>query len=531
MRKLILSCSSFLIISVTSICGQDNPAIKGLSAINQNVIQSQLDFLASDWMEGRRAGEKGELISSDYIASMLRLYGVKPWGDRYPTINLANEALIGERSYFQNFVLLKTSPGDEQALKLKINENSSSKTIDFTYNVDFSIRPLSSVEIEAPVVFAGYGFKSDKLKFNDLNRLDVKGKFILRISGIPAFASQKLSRTELNSARRALEDFARENGAAGIIDINPASLTGRPVIQAFHNMSPAENNPRPTNEYAEYSVPRAENPNNMVRLSVTLKTANEILRGTGISLLEYMRKADINEPYTMQPVQARSVYLKSTVKTSPVGVRNVLGIIEGNNPDEIIVLGAHYDHVGMNNGFIWNGADDNASGTVGVMTIAKAIMETGQKPDKSIVIALWTAEEEGLLGSEYYIANLTHPLKDLKLNLNFDMISRYISDDQKDKVVMTYTSSNKNFRNITEGNLKKHEIELAVEYQPSDDPPGGSDHRTFVQAGIPVMRFKPGHREEYHTPADEINTIDWDIMEKIVRISFANVWELANTEW
>jgi Zn-dependent M28 family amino/carboxypeptidase len=96
---------------------------------------------------------------------------------------------------------------------------------------------------------------------------------------------------------------------------------------------------------------------------------------------------------------------------------------------------------------------------------------------------------------------------------------------------MIYTESFPAFRSITEENLKKYEIDLDVEYQPSKDPPGGSDHRSFVEAGVPVMRFKPGHREEYHTPADEISTIDWDIMEKVIKISLANIWNLANTTW
>jgi Zn-dependent M28 family amino/carboxypeptidase len=165
------------------------------------------------------------------------------------------------------------------------------------------------------------------------------------------------------------------------------------------------------------------------------------------------------------------------------------------------------------------------------MTIAKAIMESGKKPGKTIVIALWTAEELGLLGSRYYVENLSFPMKKLRLNVNFDMISRYIADDDPDKVIMTYSESNPGFRTITETNIKKYGIGLNVEFQPSKDPPGGSDHRSFTAYNIPIMRFKPGHREEYHTPADEVSTVDWDIMEKIVKISFANVWELANSDW
>jgi hypothetical protein len=93
---------------------------------------------------------------------------------------------------------------------------------------------------------------------------------------------------------------------------------------------------------------------------------------------------------------------------------------------------------------------------------------------------------------------------------------------------MTYTASCPKFRELTEKNLKKHNIGLDIDFQPSADPPGGTDHRAFVEAGIPVIRIKPGHREEYHTPMDEVSTVSWDIMEKIVRIGFADMWELAN---
>jgi len=118
----------------------------------------------------------------------------------------------------------------------------------------------------------------------------------------------------------------------------------------------------------------------------------------------------------------KSIYLKTTVTSSQVSVRNIVGVIEGNNPDQVIVLGAHYDHLGIGNGYLWNGADDNGSGTVGIMTIAKAITATGKKPEKSILIALWTAEEEGLLGSRYWVQYPSYPLKNVKLNMNFDMI-------------------------------------------------------------------------------------------------------------
>jgi hypothetical protein len=532
MKKSVLILCVFSLLQIYS-AAQISPVEKGLQAITPHILKSQLGFLASDWTEGRMAGEKGEYISADYIASMLQSFGIKPGGDTDKSVNLSNNPEIKERSYFQTFSLLQTSFGEEQILKVKSTDGQTTRIISFTYNIDFTLRPpYSNIEIEAPVVFAGYCFKNDRLNYNNLGNLDIKGKFILKITGLPVFAMGQMTRADIISSDMEFENMARNGGAVGIIEFNPNSTeVGYPARRDFNNMSPSESIPRPARGNAVYSIPAKKNADNLLRITVSVKTANEILKGSEINLEEYIRKADTNTPYSVSDLTGKSLILKSTCITSTVAVRNVIGIIEGTNPEQVIVLGAHYDHMGMNNGYIWNGADDNGSGTVGVMTLAKAIMETGKQPEKTIIIALWTAEEEGLLGSRYYVQNLPYPLKNLKLNVNFDMISRYIQDDEPKKVTMTYTSSCPGFKDLTIKNLKKYGIDLKVDYQPSDDPPGGTDHRSFVAAGIPIMRFKPGHREEYHTPGDELNTVNWDIMEKIIKISFTNVWELANSEW
>jgi hypothetical protein len=534
MRKIAITLIINSIITLSVCYGQlMTPLEKGFQAITSDAIKAQLGFLASDWTEGRMAGEKGEMLSSDYIASMLQLYGVKPGGDKFQSGSVAKNAMGNERSYFQNFELLKTVAGEEQILRVKSTDGRMQNTTDFIYNIDFTLRPSEPcIEIEAPVVFAGYGFKNDKIKYNDLEKLDIKGKFILKISGIPDFAKESLTKNEIDASVSATESELRTMGVAGIIEFNPnAALSGSTERKEFMNMSPSENNPRYGRPSASYSIPSKKSTDSFIRLTVSAKTADEILKGSGINLDDYIKKGADSKPYIYLPVNEKKIYLRTSVKTTRIAVRNVIGIIEGNNPDQIIVLGAHYDHMGTWNGYLWNGADDNASGTVGVMTLAKAIMETGKKPEKTIVIALWTAEEEGLLGSRYYVQNLPYPLKDLKLNVNFDMISRYITENDPSKVTMTYTSSYPVFKEITTTFVKKFNLDLSVDYQPSDDPPGGTDHRSFVAVGVPVIRFKPGHREEYHTPQDEVGTVDWDIMEKIIKISFADVWELANTKW
>lgn len=533
MRVTFTTLIFYLLITAVNLNGQETPEDKGLRSINEDVIRAQMGFLASDWTEGRAAGEKGERLASDYIASMLQLYGVKPFGD--PERSRFNQDKDGEagRTYFQNFVLLKTLPGDEQILQVKSTEGKTVRITGFTRDVDFTVRPSDpATEISAPVVFAGYGYKNDEFKYNDFGKLDLKGRFVLKISGFPKFVTELKNASEITAESFAMDSLIKASGAVGIIEFRPdVRVVGRPERPGFMDMSPSEGIPTSGKPRASYRIPNIKTNDLLQRLIVSVKAANEIIKGSGIDIDEYINKADKNQPYNLTQLPNKDIYLRTSVKTTQVAVRNVIGIIEGKKPDQVIVLGAHYDHAGIGNGYIWNGADDNASGSVGIMTLAKAIMETGMQPEKTIIIALWTSEEIGLLGSRYYLDNLVFPLKNIKLNLNFDMISRYVTDSEPNKVTMTYDIEYPGFRDITVSNLKKYGIDLIVDYQPSDDPPGGSDHRSFVAKGIPVMRFKPGHRDEYHTPGDENGTLNWDIMEKIIKISFTNVWVLANSEW
>lgn len=528
--QTILAFSFFTIITLN---GQISPVEKGLQVISADALKAQLGFLSSDWMEGREAGEKGEYLAADYIASMLRLYGIRPGGDFKVNKGQSGEMNKSDRTYFQNFILLKTLPTDEQILNIKSSEDKTEKSVALTWNVDFTLRPSDqSIEIDAPVVFAGYGYINDSLKYNDFNKLNVKGKFILKIAGLPKFISGTMNMEKTASARSEMEAKYKAMGVLGVLEYDPeAVVVGRPDRKDFMNMSPAEGTPSQGKQRARFTIPGKVNPENLIRISISVKSANEILQGTGIDAENYKNNADRKEKIIIPELRGKSIYLKSGVKTSQVAVRNIIGIVEGKNPEKYIVLGAHYDHLGIGNGYIWNGADDNGSGTVGVMTIARAVMATGEKPETGIIFAFWTAEEEGLLGSRYYVRNLDFPVNDLKLNMNFDMISRYISDDEPRKVTMTYTGSYSLFREITAVNLDKYKIDLLVDYQPSSNPPGGTDHRSFVEAGIPVIRFKPGHREEYHTPGDEAGTVNWDIMEKIIRICFTDTWDLANRKW
>jgi Zn-dependent M28 family amino/carboxypeptidase len=209
----------------------------------------------------------------------------------------------------------------------------------------------------------------------------------------------------------------------------------------------------------------------------------------------------------------------------------VVGVLPGKDTTEIIVIGGHYDHLGIHDGWIWNGADDNASGTVGMMTIAKAFMASGEKPEKTIVFCAWTGEEKGLLGSRYFS---DHPYNDAKmlLNLNYDMISRDNTDDTLGVMcTMNYTRAFPVLEELTSKNISDYGVNLEVNYRPADRPGGGSDHASFSRKDIPVIYFEAGFPPEYHQPDDHIELVNLEKMTNIIRAGYLTTWDLANSHW
>ncbi|MCF6359064.1 MAG: M20/M25/M40 family metallo-hydrolase, partial [Draconibacterium sp.] len=263
----------------------------------------------------------------------------------------------------------------------------------------------------------------------------------------------------------------------------------------------------------------------------TPRVANEIISGTGVDFEEFEKTvAEKMEPAS-QKLEGKSVAFKTSVKSEIVKARNVVGIIEGEKTDEFVVVGGHYDHLGKFDGWIWNGADDNGSGTVGVMTIAKAFKATGKKPEKSVIFAAWTGEEKGLFGSKYFVEQAQKNNMNIVLNLNYDMIARDPKiDTLKNKAAMTYTKANEGIEEITKKHIADNDINLDLSYRASEKPRGGSDHAPFAEAGIPIFYFMAAMHPDYHQPSDELDKVNWEKMLNIIRIGFLNTWEFANSD-
>jgi hypothetical protein len=541
----------FLVLFLSVLAGLAQTEIeKGLQAITHEAVKGQLEFLASDWTEGRAVGTKGEYISADYIASMFQVYGVKPFGDEEMNTLSRREMMAGLRpksgkSYFQNFSLIQYEPGEEQTFSVISNGLNSEKSVDFGYKTDFNVRTGAVAQsAKAPVVFVGYGFADDEKGYSDFKKVNLSGKIAVVLAGFPghkdtASVAYKKFAPEGRYARYYLERNKMQQlekaGAIAIIQINPDS---DPMLSwAQNQIYPVKGSyyeaDKALSSYYDTSMamPADSLTSNIPTFAVTPRLANEIISGTGVNFGEFEKTVAEKIMPASKELTGKIVSFKTTVKSEIVKARNVLGYIEGEKKEEFIVVGGHYDHLGKYDGYIWNGADDNASGTVGVMTIAKAFMATGKKPEKSIIFAAWTGEEKGLFGSKYFVQQAQKNNLNVVLNLNYDMIARDAENDSlKNKAGMVYTKANTGIAEITKKNLEEYRINLDLSYSPSEKPSGGSDHAPFAEVGIPIFYFMAAMHPDYHQPSDELSKINWEKMTNIIRLGFLNTWEFANSD-
>ena len=206
-------------------------------------------------------------------------------------------------------------------------------------------------------------------------------------------------------------------------------------------------------------------------------------------------------------------------------------MIPGKKTDEYVVVGAHYDHVGkdltLEGDQIYNGADDNASGTSAALQIAKAFVESGVQPERNVIIAFWDGEELGELGSKYFVQTCPF-IGQVKGYLNFDMIGRNNKPDHPSYVVYFYTQAHPAFEQWLRGDIQKYHFNLDPNYRAWDKPIGGSDNGSFAVKDIPIIWYHTDGHPDYHQPGDEASKINYPKVVDITRAAFLNAWNLAN---
>ena len=264
-----------------------------------------------------------------------------------------------------------------------------------------------------------------------------------------------------------------------------------------------------------------------------------------VSLLQWMGVSPLADSY-FQPFDAyrKERQKKGRLEVHPDSIaklkqevhqkltmRNVLGMIPGKNTKEYVIMGAHFDHLGidpvLDGDQIYNGADDNASGVSAVLQIARAFLASGQQPERNVIFAFWDGEEEGLLGSKYFVQTCPF-LSQIKGYLNFDMIGRNNKPQQPKQVVYFYTAAHPVFGDWLKEDIRKYGLQLEPDYRAWENPIGGSDNGSFAKVGIPIIWYHTDGHPDYHQPSDHADRLNWDKVVEITKASFLNMWKMAN---
>ncbi len=546
MKKSVLFILGFILLQLHMVNLGAQGKEKGLDAITKASVEAQLSFLSSDWMEGRSTGTKGEYMSGDYIASMFKLYGLKPGGDEVSAFQGRGRRQVAVqrgRTYFQTIPFIESTMGDGMEMAI-INESKdgSDRNI-FNYRTDFMVSGAEvSTEKTVPVVFVGYGLVADSLGYNDYKGVDVKGKIVLRMAGYPgridsnslAFKRFRPGNRMAEYRLRAAKNYsAIEAGAIGVIEVVPGADPSKDWasnVPFRYNSTFYEGEKNP-NQRKSLRIMTDSLGRSVINITLSLRAVNTLLSGTGINLGQVESRIAQTQKPESKILAGKKLYVKTSVESRIIAGRNVVGVLEGEDLNDIIVVGGHYDHLGMLDGFIFNGADDNASGTVGVMEIAKAFTASGVKPKKTIVFAAWTGEEEGLWGSKYFVDHPYRPLSNIVMNLNFDMISRDEDDDtQKNKCTMTYTKAYGSLKEIAQNNFGEFKLNLQIHYNDPEKPSGGSDFAPFAAKNIPIIYWEAAMHKDYHTPFDSFEKTNTEKMTNIIKMGYLTVWDIANQD-
>ncbi len=508
MRKLF--AISFLLFSFAA-KAQEQTTYAG--NINQAFLKKHLTVIASAEMEGRETGTAGERKAAAYIEDYFKALGLT--------------TAPGLNGYQQYFPLHKDSL---KSAELEIDGKEASFGKDY-------ISPAAMNETgkfkSDNIVFVGYGIEDEA--YSDYKNVDVKGKTVIFFSGEPKADGKSLipggargSQWTFPGLPKKLE-VAKKNGAVGAFVITPsmAEFSERAITGS-----------RRTNVY----YPR-EN-------SATLNFAS-LSHAFGASILggkaeELMKKAKDGASFTAGDYFTIGKKAELKIKRDREIIRssNVVGVLEGSDrKDEYVFLTAHYDHVGIRDGKIHYGADDDGSGTVGVMAMAEAFAKAkkeGKGPRRTIIFMLFSGEEKGLWGSEYYSENPFYPLDKTTVNLNTDMVGRIdtermSADTQNYVYVIGHDKISSELQPISEGANKKY-TNLVFDYK-FDDPKDPhriyfrSDHYNFARKGVPVLFFYDGMlKADYHKPTDTVDKINWELYEKRVKMIFHTAWEMANRD-
>jgi hypothetical protein len=553
-------------------------------------LEAYLSVLAADFTRGRETGSEGYDIAAEYAASLFKTWGVQPGGDvPDPLVRLRTGR---GRSFFQAVPLVRNAADPETTMILTVARGSFRRETVFRRGTDFDVDPTVPFDVTAELVFAGYG--SSDPDFNELGNLNLRDKIVVRLEGLPGETSPegKLYETardarqaRMNRVNRAVESgeagraadddpygrflkALRDGGAAGCITVAlpPAGATAssRPAVAAGWSVNaPFRNLASPALKMYEGDLPPAKrkllriaggpylapaggpelfrDPGDPIFITVSPEAAEALFAPTGQTLDGLRRRIDSTARPASFPMVGALLRVRNNVETEIVNGKNVLGVIAGSDPilkNEVVVVGAHLDHIGASNNAIFNGADDNASGAAAVLELARAFSALPIPPKRTLVFGLWCGEEDGFLGSRYFLDRPYAPSGNIIACLNLDMIGRLPKPGAPPggKLVVHTSCQTPLLKRIAEESCRQAglDAEFLEEKFEGLVRSGGdrmdSDHVAFAARDIGFIYMETGVHEDWHSFLDHANKINYEGLEKITRAAFLSIREIAGLD-
>jgi hypothetical protein len=493
-------------------------------------LKDYLYFIASDELEGRDTPSRGLDTAAKFIATNLSRWGLKPAGDN--------------GTYFQRIAL--------QRVKLdaaKTHAEISGQT--FNFGEDILAQAVAGTA-SAPLVYVGHGWFIKNKNIDAYQGIDVKDKIVVVLgSGLP----KGVSFADLSGGKQGVDwmtpdAYAEMRGAKGII-----AIPGKQVLNNWERLRLTQTTGGAV-EVEKFKKPGDEP--KIPRVLLSEKALTALMQGeaqTAQTLLN-REQAESLKPFDFSSSKKATITVGT--KTEQVFTQNIVAIVEGRDPalkSEYVALGAHYDHVGTGapgggrgaslkgdtSDTIWNGADDDGSGTVALLAIAETLAKN-PKPSRSVLFVWHCAEEKGLWGSRYFTENPTVPLAQIVTQINIDMIGRSRAEGDTTPANASLSGPNEIYvigskmMSTQLGELSETTnhayLNLSLNYK-YDDPKDPnrffyrSDHFNYARKGVPIIFYFDGEHEDYHRPGDEPQKIDYTKMEKVVRTVLVTLWELA----
>ncbi len=507
-------------------------------SIKKEDLKADLFFLAGDGFKGRLTDTPENTLAAEWIKFRFEKMGLKPAGPG--------------GSYFQPFNLVTTTLGDPNTLQVVTGDADRMmlKQGQDYYPQSFS----ASAHVRGSLAFAGFGITSPDLNYDDYKGKDIAGKIVLVIDHEPGERDPNspfdgvVTAEDSTGFRKALA--AQAKGAIGILFVS--DVHNHPEVTNFEatarNFWPAEQ-PR----IRRFTLQTWANRIRIPAAQISPALADTLLKGSGKTLEQLAKSAETASGIVPLPVPGPQVELTATVDRHIVPDRNVIGMIEGSDPrlkDEVVIISGHHDHNGADSTQIFNGADDNGSGTVVMIEIAEAYMagvRAGQRPRRSVLFASWDSEERGLLGAWAYTESPTFPLDKIAAVVNMDMVGRNeevpVGGGARFRGLEVQTAeSNENAVNVmgTTRTTMRPDVELAnngvglelkFRYDNNESQlVRRSDHWPFLHRGVPSVFFHTGLHPDYHTQYDRPEKINYPKMEKVARLVYQTSWIFAEQD-